>query len=170
MRLTTYTDYTLRTLLYLGLHPGQPTTIRDIAEAYGISKNHLMKVVHQLGLAGLIETVRGRNGGLKLKMAPEDINLGAVIRATESDFFIAECFDQKHNKCTLSPSCGLQGVLHSATSAFMAVLDQNTLAGLLKTTGVPAASRETPVPVYVQRSAKKAVTQQKPAALPDAAI
>ena len=134
MRLTTYTDYTLRTLMYLGVHRERSVTIRDIADAYGISKNHLMKVVHQLGLAGLVETVRGRHGGLKLKVEPEHINLGQVIRATEPDFFMAECFDADHNVCVLSAACGLQGVLRQATAAYLAVLDRNTLAGLIHET------------------------------------
>jgi Rrf2 family nitric oxide-sensitive transcriptional repressor len=153
MRLTTYTDYTLRTLLYLGRHPERSTTIRDIADAYGISKNHLMKVVHQLGVAGLVETVRGRNGGLKLKLAPEEINLGAVVRAAEPDFFMAECFDAAHNHCVLSPACGLQGVLHTATSAFLEVLDQHTLAGLLHDTG--AATPEGAAPIHLHRPPNK---------------
>lgn len=104
-------------------------------------------MVHQLGLAGLIETVRGRNGGLKLKMMPEEINLDAVIRTAESDFFIAECFDPRHNQCMLSPACGLQGVLQSAARDFLEVLDQNTLAGLLKSTCAPAPNGDIPVPV-----------------------
>jgi Rrf2 family nitric oxide-sensitive transcriptional repressor len=159
MRLTTYTDYTLRTLMYLGLHQGRSATIREIAVAYGISKNHLMKVVHQLGLAGLVETVRGRNGGIKLKKTPEEINLGAVIRATEPDFFIAECFDLTHNRCILAPACGLQGVLHTATSAFLNVLDQNTLAGLLKDTHPPAALQIPVVaPIRLSRAAKNTVS------------
>lgn len=160
MRLTTYTDYTLRTLMYLGVHQGQSVTIRDIADAYDISKNHLMKVVHQLGLAGLVETVRGRNGGLKLKKAPEEINLGAVIRATEPDFFMAECFDDVRNHCVLSPACGLQGVLRSATSAYLAVLDNNTLAGLLKETGVqPLRTVTIAAPVSRRQPALPSVDQ-----------
>lgn len=156
MRLTTYTDYTLRTLIYLGRQQGRSTTIRDIADAYGISKNHLMKVVHQLGVAGLVETVRGRNGGLRLKLAPEDINLGAVIRATEPDFFMAECFDVEHNRCTLAPACGLQGVLHSAVGAFLAVLDRSTLASLLQGTGTPPGDTAARIaPIRLQRAIDK---------------
>jgi len=157
MRLTTYTDYTLRTLIYLGSQPGRTSTIRDIADAYGISKNHLMKVVHQLGIAGLVETVRGRNGGLRLKLAPEDINLGAVIRATEPDFFMAECFDVAHNRCMLAPVCGLQGVLHSAVDAFLAVLDQRTLASLLPPPDALRGRAAVRVaPIRLRRNAAKA--------------
>lgn len=160
MRLTTYTDYTLRTLIYLGRQQGRSTTIRDIADAYGISKNHLMKVVHQLGLAGLVETVRGRNGGIRLKLAPEDINLGAVIRATEPDFFMAECFDVQHNRCMLASSCGLQGVLQSAVGAFLDVLDQNTLAGLLQDSDTATAGASaTSTPIQLHRAVKKTAAQ-----------
>src|SRR5674476_275685 len=91
MRLTAYTDYTLRTLMYLGLNLDRLVTIHDIAELHGISKNHLMKVAHQLGLSGMVETVRGRNGGLRLKRGPAEINIGEVVRQTETDFFMAVC-------------------------------------------------------------------------------
>ena len=132
MRLTDYTDYSLRTLMYLGLNRDRLVRIQDIAEVYGISKNHLMKVVHQLGLAGLVETTRGRNGGLRLRKEPEEINLGAVVRGTEPDFTMVECFDRTANACILSPNCELQGVLRQATSAYLRVLDGVTLAHLLK--------------------------------------
>lgn len=155
MRLTTYTDYTLRVLMYLGLHQERSATIREIADAYGISKNHLMKVVHHLGMAGLVETVRGRNGGLKLKMPPEEINLGRVIRSSEPDFFIAECFDPERNRCVLSPACALQGVLHDATRAFLEVLDQNTLAGLLHRTGPTRLQAGTATPIRLRRLRKQ---------------
>ena len=92
MRLTDYTDYSLRTLMYLGLNRNGLVTIQEIADTYGISKNHLMKVVHQLGVAGMVDTVRGRNGGLRLKKEPEDINLGQVVRGTEPDLTMVECF------------------------------------------------------------------------------
>lgn len=132
MRLTDYTDYSLRTLMYLGLNRDRLVTIQDIADVYGISKNHLMKVVHQLGLAGLVETTRGRNGGLRLKKEPEEINLGAVVRGTEPDFTMVECFDRAINSCILSPNCELHNVLRQATAAYLRVLDGVTLAHLLK--------------------------------------
>jgi Rrf2 family nitric oxide-sensitive transcriptional repressor len=135
MRLTDYTDYSLRTLMYLGLNREGLVTIQEIAEVYGISKNHLMKVVHQLGVAGVVDTVRGRNGGLRLKKEPEDINLGQVVRGTEPDFTMVECFDRKSDACILSPSCELKSVLHRATSAYFEVLDGVTLAQLLKNHG-----------------------------------
>jgi len=132
MRLTDYTDYTLRTLMYLGFNRDRLVTIQDIADLHGISKNHLMKVVHQLGLSGMVETVRGRNGGLKLNKNPAEINIGEVVRNTETDFDMAECFDRENNSCVYSPSCTLKGVLDSATSAYLAVLDGVTLDDLLK--------------------------------------
>lgn len=132
MRLTDYTDYSLRTLMYLGLNRERLVTIQDIADTYGISKSHLMKVVHQLGLAGLVETIRGRSGGLRLGMEPEDINIGAVVRRTEPDFMMVECFDRQISECILSPSCELQSALRKATVAYLAVLDEVTLADLLR--------------------------------------
>ncbi len=131
MRLTDYTDYSLRTLMYLGMHRDKLVTIQDIADAYGISKSHLMKVVHQLGLAGLVETIRGRSGGLRLGMEPEQINIGEVVRGTEPDFMMVECFNRDLNECILSPSCELQDVLRRATTAYLEVLSGVTLADLL---------------------------------------
>ncbi len=148
MRLTAYTDYTLRTLIYLGMHREHLVTIQDIAELHGISKNHLMKVVHQLGLTGVVETVRGRNGGLRLKREPDQVNIGSVVRNSESDFFMAECFDPATNACKLAPACTLKGVLGAATAAYLKVLDSVTLADLL----VGSAKR----PASASRAAKRA--------------
>lgn len=131
MRLTAYTDYTLRTLIYLGMHRDRLATIQDIAELHDISKNHLMKVVHQLGLSGMVETVRGRNGGLRLKVAPQEINIGAVVRHSESDFYMAECFGPGTTACHLAPACALKGVLAAATAAYLKVIDGVTLADLI---------------------------------------
>ncbi len=132
MRLTAYTDYTLRTLMYLGLNQDKLVTIHDIAELHNISKNHLMKVVHQLGLSGMVETVRGRHGGLRLNRTPEHINIGEIVRNTESDFYMAECFNPESNSCGYAPSCTLKGILSSATAAYLAVLDTVTLQDLIK--------------------------------------
>jgi Rrf2 family nitric oxide-sensitive transcriptional repressor len=131
MRLTSYTDYALRTLIFLGMNRDRLVTIQDIAEVHGISKNHLMKVVHQLGVTGIVDTVRGRNGGLRLKREPADINIGAVVRNTESDFYMAVCFDPEHAGCVYSGSCALKGVLGAATAAYLKVLDSVTLADML---------------------------------------
>ncbi|WP_110113554.1 Rrf2 family transcriptional regulator [Bacillus sp. CGMCC 1.16541] len=133
MRLTQYTDYSLRVLLYLATYkPDELSNIKEIADAYNISKNHLMKVIHELGKLGLIETIRGRNGGIRLAKSPSDINIGAVVRKTEEDFHIVECFNREGNQCILSPSCKLKNVLHEALQAFIHVLDQYTLADLIQ--------------------------------------
>jgi len=132
MRLTTYTDYALRTLMFLAANRDHLVTIQDIADTHDIAKNHLTKVVHQLGLLGVVETVRGRNGGLKLGREPAQINIGAVVRSTEPDFYMAECFDRNKNLCVLTSSCTLKGVLGSATAAYLAVLDGVTLDDLVK--------------------------------------
>lgn len=127
MRLTAYTDYSLRTLMYLALNRGQLTTIQEIADLHGIAKNHLTKVVHQLGMLGYVTTIRGRNGGLRLAREPVQINIGEVVRHTETDFHIASCFDPASTGCIYSPACALQGALGKATGAFLAVLDGLTL-------------------------------------------
>lgn len=132
MRLTDYSDYSLRTLMYLGYNRDRLVTIQDIADLHGISKNHLMKVVHQLGLSGMVETVRGRNGGIRLNKEPVEIRIGEVVRNTETDFNMAECFDREKNSCVYSPSCALKSVLGSATAAYLEVLDAVTLEDLLK--------------------------------------
>ncbi|MGV8899929.1 MAG: RrF2 family transcriptional regulator [Burkholderiaceae bacterium] len=132
MRLTAYTDYTLRTLMHLGLNRDKLVTIQDIADIHGISKNHLMKVVHQLGLSGMVETVRGRNGGLRLNKEPANINIGEVVRNTETDFFMAECFSPGNFQCSYASDCTLKSVLHAATAAYLEVLDGVTLENLIK--------------------------------------
>ena len=131
MKLTAFTDYTLRVLMYLGRNRERFITIQDIAILHGVSKNHLTKVAHQLGISGVVKTVRGRHGGLKLLLEPDDINIGKVIRSTEADFFMAECFDHDTNTCAYTASCVLKNVLNDATAAYLAVLDQITLEDLL---------------------------------------
>ncbi len=132
MRLTAYTDYALRTLMYLASHRDRLVTISEIAEVHGISKNHLMKVVYQLALTGMVETVRGRNGGLRLNREPGDIVIGEVVRNTETDFHMAECFDPSGSECLYSPACALKDVLQSATAAYLGELDKVTLASLTR--------------------------------------
>lgn len=131
MRLTDYTDYALRVLMYLGMRPARLVTIQEIATAHGISKNHLTKVVHHLGVLELVETVRGRSGGIRLGKAPGEIVLGYVVRATEPDFTMVECFDNAQNRCTLSPVCALKNALAGATDAYLQKLDQMTLSDIL---------------------------------------
>lgn len=130
MRLTAFSDYTLRTLIYLGLRPEKLVTIADIASAYDISVNHLMKVVHRLALTGDIVTLRGQHGGLRLARAPETINLGEVIRRTEPDFEMVTCFGETR-RCTIQDCCVLQHVIGTALQAFLDVLDRYTLADLM---------------------------------------
>jgi Rrf2 family nitric oxide-sensitive transcriptional repressor len=127
MRLTRYTDYAMRMLIYLGAQPGKVCSIAEIARAYGISQNHLMKVAHDLGKAGYVEGVRGRSGGIRLARPPERIKIGDVVRQTEEGFDLADC-----GNCVIAPACGLTGALAEALAAFMAVLDRYTLADLLK--------------------------------------
>lgn len=132
MRLTTFTDYSMRVLIYLALHPNELVTIADIAEAYGVSKNHLMKVVHYLGLQGYLETVRGKSGGVRLARPPAEINLGSLVRATESSSSLAECFAPTGSECRIEPACVLRGILHRGLQAFFGVLDEYTLADAMR--------------------------------------
>lgn len=158
MRLTTYTDYALRTLMYLAAHRERLVTIQDIANAHAIAKNHLTKVVHQLGILGVVESLRGRNGGLKLGKEPSEINIGAVVRSTEPDFYMAECFDPKKSHCIMSAACSLRDVLNEATMAYLAVLDGITLEYLMKTSGkrndLEASFMSIPIRQEVDKPAK----------------
>jgi Rrf2 family transcriptional regulator, nitric oxide-sensitive transcriptional repressor len=131
MRLTRYTDYAFRTLMYLALKDGDLSTIEEIADRYHISNNHLMKVVHQLGLAGYIETTRGKGGGIRLAKKPSQINVGEVVRRTESDMDLVECFGGG-GSCRLTPACVLKSALHKGLKAFLRELDQFTLADLIR--------------------------------------
>lgn len=131
MRLTSFTDYTLRSLMFLGMNRDKLVTIQEIADLHEISKNHLTKVIHQLGASGIVETVRGRHGGLRLNREPEDINIGEVVRLSESDFYVAECFEPETGKCAFLGECALKSKLGEATEAFLHVLDGLTLADIL---------------------------------------
>ncbi len=130
MRLTTFSDYALRTMMYLALHPDRLVTIAEIAVAYGISVNHLMKVVQLLAADGHVTTLRGKRGGLRLARSAALIRLGDVIRGTEPDLVMAPCFEPG-DCCVIRPACRLAGVLQDALTAFMAVLDATTLADLI---------------------------------------
>lgn len=132
MRLTTYTDYTLRVLIYLGLQHDKLTTIADIAHAYGISENHLMKVVHGLAQRGDVETVRGKGGGMRLARKPDEINIGATIRASEGESGLLACVEGESG-CCIQQACALIGILKEAQTALYGVLDRYTLADLLQT-------------------------------------
>jgi Rrf2 family transcriptional regulator, nitric oxide-sensitive transcriptional repressor len=131
MRLTLHTDYTLRVLIQVGLNDGRLTTISDIADSFGISKNHLMKVVNDLGRRGYLETMRGRNGGIRLLRQPCDINIGRIVRETEDELAVLGCLNWV-GYCCIEEVCVLRGAVRDATAAFLAVLDHYTLADLLK--------------------------------------
>ena len=158
MRLTAFTDYSLRTLIFLAMNREQLVTIQDIADAHGIAKNHLTKVVHRLGTLGYIDTVRGRNGGLRLGREPVDITVGEVVRHTETDFFMASCFDQDSTGCMYFAACGLKGVLGKASAAFLAVLDAVTLEQMMIKEERKAKAQGLPIPIvmHVSPARKKA--------------
>ncbi|GHO46334.1 Rrf2 family transcriptional regulator [Ktedonospora formicarum] len=131
MRLTYQTDYALRVLLYLATCPDKHlANIEQISQIYSISNNHLVKIVHKLGKLGYLKTLRGRKGGIRLARDPATIIIGEVVRQTEEDFHIVECFDCEHNRCVITPVCQLRGALQEALEAFMRVLDNYTLADL----------------------------------------
>jgi len=132
VRLTVYTDFSLRVLMFLALKGDGLATIAEVAKAYGISKNHLMKVAYQLGLAGYVETVRGKGGGLRLARRPQDIVIGEVVRRTEPDMALVPCFAPDYASCTIFPSCALRGALSKARDAFLSALDDHTLADLVR--------------------------------------
>lgn len=131
MRLTVYTDYTLRTLMYAALHPDRLSTISEIAAAYGISRNHVMKVVYELGVAGYIETVRGQQGGVRLARPAGEIKLGEIVRRTEGDGGLVPCMDSGQTVyCAITPACTLKRALGEASAAFFGILDGYSLADL----------------------------------------
>tara|TARA_R110002072_G_scaffold4706_6_gene32879 strand:+ start:1153 stop:1641 length:489 start_codon:yes stop_codon:yes gene_type:complete len=159
MRLTRYSDYSLRLLIYLGIKSPTLSTIKEVARHYGISENHLMKVAHKLVQSGLVASVRGRKGGLFLAKPAAQIGLGAVIRLTEEDLSLVECFTPETDSCRISPNCRLGGILNEALQAFLGVLDRYTLAELLSNSHFLAELLNLPQPVE----------RQAPAAIPIAA-
>ncbi len=130
MRLTHFSDYALRVLMYAAVRGENLITIEETAELYGISRAHLMKVANQLTRAGYLKAIRGRSGGLALAKRPDSIRLGDVLRATEPDFALVECFTAD-NRCLITPRCRLRGALHEALAAFVGTLDGYTLADLI---------------------------------------
>ena len=131
MQLTLHSEYALRVLLYLGTKPGRLCCTREISDAYGISKNHLVRVVQTLGAHGYLKLTPGRGGGTSLGKEPHMIRLGDVVRDAEPDMRLAECFDRRKNDCVLTPVCSLKPVLEEALNAFIASLNRYTLADLL---------------------------------------
>jgi Rrf2 family nitric oxide-sensitive transcriptional repressor len=131
MHLTRFTDYSLRILIYLGLQQDRLVTIRCISEAYGISRNHLMKVVSLLTRMGYLKAQRGPGGGIRLARPPEQINLANVIRDTEKDLMMVECFGEE-GKCVITPVCRLQHIIGQALNAYISTLEAHTLQDLLE--------------------------------------
>lgn len=131
MRLTAFTDYSLRVLLFVATAPERRATIAEIARSYGISQHHLVKVVHLLGREGFLANTRGRSGGLKLAKAPSLVNVGDVVRVTEGPSVLAECFEPGGGACPITRACSLVAVLHEADGAFYDVLDRYTLQDLV---------------------------------------
>jgi Rrf2 family nitric oxide-sensitive transcriptional repressor len=145
MRLTLYTDYSLRVLLYLAHRKDRLVTISELADFYKISRNHLVKVVHKLGIDGYITTIRGKKGGLRLARPPEEIVIGDVVRHTEPDFEFLECFNPERDQCVITSHCALKGVLFQAQANFLGMLDSYTLADTIKTTPAPTEFKAIPV-------------------------
>lgn len=141
MRLAEYTDYTLRVLMYCAARPQQLVTISELAERHEVSRNHLMKIVTDLGRQGVLETTRGRGGGLRLLKDPSKIRIGDVVRASETDFRLVECFDPGTNQCTLTPSCRLKGLFNAALRAYFRELDGMTLADMVVPVSAPSSGR-----------------------------
>ncbi|SES15152.1 transcriptional regulator, BadM/Rrf2 family [Gracilibacillus ureilyticus] len=132
MRLKKYTDYALRVLIYTATKKEEKASIKEIADTFFISTEHVRKVVHQLSVNEYIETTRGRNGGITLAKQPGDINIGSVIRLMENDFYMLECFDGGHNQCVITSACKLRHVIGSAMQAFFQILDSYTLDDLIE--------------------------------------
>ncbi|MBU6460617.1 MAG: Rrf2 family transcriptional regulator [Proteobacteria bacterium] len=132
MQLTQYTDYSLRVLIYLGSKPGGFGTISEITDFYGISRNHLTKIVNHLANHGLLVTTRGKHGGIRLAKPPGLIRIGQVIQLMEPNFNIAECFNGVSNSCVITRNCGLKGVLKEGVDSFLAVMDKYTLEDIVK--------------------------------------
>ncbi len=130
MQLTQFTDYSLRALIYIALKK-ELCTINDIANAYAISSNHLLKIIHNLSKMGVIKTIRGKNGGITMAQSPSEINLGELVIKLEPNFDLVPCFNQEKANCCIAPACRLKGILFNAKESFIAVLKEYTLADIL---------------------------------------
>lgn len=131
MKLTQYSDLGLRLLMYLAHRYGESVTIQEASDRFAVSKNHMVKISHQLTKSGLIESLRGRNGGVRLARPPEAISVEEALRATEDNFDLVECFGASQNRCVITEGCKLAGVLDTALAAFFAVLSKTSLADLV---------------------------------------
>lgn len=132
MQLSAYSDYSLRVLMHTALRSPDRVTVDEVAETFGISRHHLVKIVHDLGRNGYLQTQRGIGGGFTLGREPEKIRLGDIVRLGEETETVIECKDNQNQPCRLRPACRLKGVLDEAAGAFFAVLDGYTLADLVK--------------------------------------
>lgn len=132
MQLTRFTDYSLRTLMYLAIQNKRLCTVKELAAYYGVSQNHLVKVVHNLASLGYIESLKGKGGGIRLLKAPDKINLRDLVIQLEPNFTLVECFDEKNNTCRIAGACGLQGILQESLKAFTETLGSYTLADTIK--------------------------------------
>lgn len=154
MRLTYHTDYGLRVLVYLASTPGRVVTTTEIGRAYGISKNHLVRVAHSLRDGGFIQLTAGRTGGLRLAQEPAEIRVGQVVRAMEPELRLVECFDPVSNTCPIAPKCGLKGFIADALEAFLASLDRHTLAEVVSSSGPKLTSYFIPVEALARKLTK----------------
>jgi len=159
MKLTQYSDLGLRLLMYLALRNGETATIQEVSDRFAVSKNHMVKISHQLTKSGLIESVRGRNGGVRLAVPPERINVEQALRATEDNFDLVECFSTAKNNCAISGACRLSGVFNTALGAFFEVLREVSLADLVKNGKVLEASL-LPLPGAI-KSTPRSITAAK---------
>ncbi|MBL4802594.1 MAG: Rrf2 family transcriptional regulator [Emcibacter sp.] len=132
MKLTAFTDYSLRLLMYVAVNDDRLVSIREISEVFDISRNHLMKIVHELGKGGYLKTFRGKNGGFRLGRLAKDINIGQLVRYTEDELGVVECFDDEKSNCSIVKYCMLAGVLQMALEAFLSVLDGHNLQDLIE--------------------------------------
>lgn len=132
MQLTIFTDYGLRSLMYVAAHPERRCSVREIAEHYGISRNHLVKVVHRLAQLGYVESTKGKGGGIMLAHPPENLKLGDVVRALEPNMDLVECFNREDNTCRIASACQLKHYLMDAGSAFTASLNRHSLADAIQ--------------------------------------
>jgi Rrf2 family nitric oxide-sensitive transcriptional repressor len=153
MRLAEYTDYTLRVLMYCAANPDRLITIAEIAEAHNLSKNHLMKIVSDLARQGLVETTRGRGGGIRLVKPASKIRIGDVVRASETDFRLVECFDEASSTCSITASCRTNGLLGRALAAYFRELDSATLEDMVTP---PPKRRGAVIPIRAARAAPAA--------------
>ena len=134
MRLTQFTDYSLRVLIYLALRPNERTTIDQLTNAYDVSRHHLRSVVHHLAKLGYIVSTQGKGGGVALALKPEEVTIREIVENTENDFYIVECFNPDDNACPIEPLCVLKQALSKASKNFLQTLEGYTIEYLIKNT------------------------------------